>query len=162
MILYHGTNQEIEKPYVKFSKNYLDFGKGFYLTTYKEQAEKWALRKAIRGSGEAVIHVYELDGKVLENYKVLHFTEDNKEWLEFICNCRNGSTEYMQYDVIMGSVADDDVFKTVDMYFKGIWEVERALQELRYYKLNDQICITSQIVLDQCLKKIDVYKVVGK
>ena len=46
MILYHGTNKEIQKADVSFSKNYLDFGKGFYLTTYKEQAEKWALRKA--------------------------------------------------------------------------------------------------------------------
>lgn len=27
---------------IKFSKKYLDFGRGFYITTYKEQAEKWA------------------------------------------------------------------------------------------------------------------------
>ena len=48
MILFHGTTEIIEKPNVSFSKNYLDFGKGFYLTTYQKQAEKWALRKALR------------------------------------------------------------------------------------------------------------------
>lgn len=45
MILYHGTNKEIRKADVSFSKNYLDFGKGFYLTTYKEQAENGLLEK---------------------------------------------------------------------------------------------------------------------
>ena len=47
MILFHGTTEIIEKPNVSFSKNYLDFGKGFYLTTYQKQAEKWALRKSL-------------------------------------------------------------------------------------------------------------------
>jgi len=54
MILYHGTNLEIQKPNIDYAKSYLDFGKGFYLTTYKEQAEKWALRKALRKGREAV------------------------------------------------------------------------------------------------------------
>ena len=48
MILFHGTTEIIEEPNVSFSKSYLDFGKGFYLTTYQKQAEKWALRKALR------------------------------------------------------------------------------------------------------------------
>lgn len=39
MILFHGTIEIIEKPNVSFSKSYLDFGKGFYLTTYQKQAE---------------------------------------------------------------------------------------------------------------------------
>ena len=39
MILFHGTTEIIEKPNVSFSKSYLDFGKGFYLTTYQKQAE---------------------------------------------------------------------------------------------------------------------------
>ena len=58
MILYHGTNQEIVKPSVEFSKRYLNFGKGFYLTTYQEQSEKWALRKAARLGGKPIVNVY--------------------------------------------------------------------------------------------------------
>ena len=30
-----------------FSKKYLDFGKGFYVTTFQSQAEKWAKRKCL-------------------------------------------------------------------------------------------------------------------
>ena len=52
------------------------------------------------------------------------------------------------YDVIIGSVANDDVFKTVDMYFRGLWDKEKALEELRYYKTNNQICIVNHKVLE--------------
>lgn len=37
MIVYHGTTMVLEKPNVVFSKDYLDFGKGFYVTMYREQ-----------------------------------------------------------------------------------------------------------------------------
>jgi len=36
MIVYHGTTEMIVKPDVDYSKRYLDFGKGFYLTTFEE------------------------------------------------------------------------------------------------------------------------------
>lgn len=48
MILYHGTTEVIKHPDISFSKDYLDFGKGFYLTSFQKQAEKWAMRKALR------------------------------------------------------------------------------------------------------------------
>lgn len=41
MIVYHGTTIVLKEPDVAFSKEYLDFGKGFYVTTYQEQAERW-------------------------------------------------------------------------------------------------------------------------
>ena len=36
------------------------------------------------------------------------------------CACRKGDNIYKNYDIIIGAVANDDVFKTVDMYFRGI------------------------------------------
>ncbi len=48
MIVYHGSSLEIIKPEISYSKAYLDFGRGFYVTTFRSQAEKWALRKSIR------------------------------------------------------------------------------------------------------------------
>jgi len=38
------------------------------------------------------------------------------------------------------------------MYFKGIWEEDRAMQELKYYKKNDQICVVNQDVINTYLK----------
>ena len=45
MIVYHGSNVIVDSPDVEHSFRTLDFGKGFYVTTVKEQAERWARRK---------------------------------------------------------------------------------------------------------------------
>ena len=39
MIVYHGSTEMIKVPDIEHSKKYLDFGKGFYVTTYQEQAK---------------------------------------------------------------------------------------------------------------------------
>lgn len=158
MIVYHGTTEVIEKPDVKNSKKYLDFGKGFYLTTYESQAQKWALRKSMRQNKDAVVNIYELKEE-WDGFKVLSFEEENEKWLEFVCACRRGENLNADYDIIIGNVADDDVFKTVDMYFRGLWDKQKVLEELRYYKMNNQICLVSQNAIDQLLTYKDAYEV---
>ncbi|MFI3214030.1 MAG: DUF3990 domain-containing protein [Eubacteriales bacterium] len=150
MIVYHGSTQIIKNPDIKFSKNYLDFGKGFYLTTYENQARQWAIRKGSRQGKVGIINEYEL----LECWKelnVLSFENENEQWLEFVCACRKGEPRNQEYDIVIGNVADDDVFKTVDMYFRGLWSKKKVLDELRYYKMNDQICIVNQEIIDKVL-----------
>lgn len=36
MIVYHGSYCEIKYPNIKFSRDALDFGKGFYVTSIEE------------------------------------------------------------------------------------------------------------------------------
>ena len=72
---------------------------------------------------------------------------------------RNGGFNMKEYDIIIGNVADDDVFKTVDMYFRGLWNKEKVLNELRYYKMNNQICIVKQEALDCLLTFQKAYEV---
>lgn len=158
MRIYHGTTVVIENPDVKHSKRYLDFGKGFYLTTYESQAKKWALRKAMRKNTEAIVNIYELDEN-WDGLRVLSFEEENDKWLDFVCACRKGEELNRDYDIIIGNVADDDVFKTVDMYFRGLWDKEKVLNELRYYKMNNQICIVNQETIDKILTYVDYYEV---
>lgn len=158
MIVYHGTTEIIEKPDVNHSKKYLDFGVGFYLTTYEEQAKKWAIRKGMRQEKIPVVNEYELNEQ-WEGYRVLSFEEENEKWLEFVCACRRGENLNKDYDIIIGSVADDDVFKTVDMYFRGLWDKHKVLEELRYYKMNNQVCIVNQNTLNQLLTYKKSYEV---
>lgn len=160
MIVYHGTTEIIKNPNIAHSKKYLDFGKGFYLTSYKSQAEKWALRKSLRREKEAVVNVYELK-EDLSTYKVLSFNGETEQWLDFVCACRKGEEINQNYDIVIGSVANDDVFKTVDMYFRGLWDKEKVLKELRYYKMNDQICIVNQKTLDAVLRFKEVFEVMN-
>ena len=158
MIVYHGTTEVIEKPDIKHSKKYLDFGKGFYLTSFENQAKKWALRKGLRQEKQAIVNVYELRDN-LKDYRVLTFNKENEQWLDFVCACRKGEEINQDYDIIIGNVANDDVFKTVDMYFRGLWDKEKVLNELRYYRMNDQICIVNQKTLDAVLKFEKSYEV---
>ena len=132
MIVYHGTTEIIKTPDVLHSKGYIDFGPGFYVTTYEEQAKKWAARKGMRQNKEAIVNVYYMEEK-LDEYKVLSFENEND--------------------------ANDDVFKTVDMYFRGLWDKKKVLEELRYYKRNDQICIVNQSTLNKILTYQKSYKV---
>lgn len=61
MIVYHGSTEIVEKPDVKHSCRRLDFGIGFYVTTVREQAERWARRKAdIRGEKSAIVNIYQM------------------------------------------------------------------------------------------------------
>ena len=61
MIVYHGSSVVVEHPDVLHSYHPLDFGKGFYVTTVYEQAERWARRKAsLLGTGKAVVNQYQL------------------------------------------------------------------------------------------------------
>ena len=54
MIVYHGSTEIIKSPDVVHSKKYLDFGRGFYITTFENQAKKWAVRKGMRQEKNAI------------------------------------------------------------------------------------------------------------
>ena len=161
MTVYHGGIVEIKNPDIDHSKNYLDFGKGFYVTAYSKQAERWAIRKHMRsGKGCSIVNVYELKD-VFSGFRVLEFRdpEDDEKWLDFVCACRDGKDEYKNYDIIIGGVANDDVFKSVDMYHRGIWDKQRTLQELKYFKKNNQIVFINQKAIDELLIFSSSYKV---
>jgi hypothetical protein len=158
MKIFHGSSQIIEKPVTGYSRANLDFGQGFYLTSYQEQAERWARRKALRASGSAIINIYELT-EDYDEFRLLEFEEDDKEWVDFVCACRRGQDDYKQYDLIIGSVANDKVYAAVDMYYKGLWDIERTLAALRFYEMNDQICIINQQIIDEKLIFTGSYEV---
>ena len=62
---------------------------------------------------------------------------------------------WRNYDYVEGGVADDRVIDTVNMYIQGFISQERALQNLRYLKPNNQICILNQDMLESHLKFTD-------
>lgn len=150
MMLYHGSTVEVARPDPRRSRKNLDFGQGFYLTSYKEQAERWAKRKAAFEGAQAVVSAYDFAND-LSGFKVLRFGESDADWVEFVCDCRRGGDSYLGYDVIVGCVADDKVYEAVNMYFRGLWSMEATLDALRFYDKNDQYCFTSQAAIDALL-----------
>lgn len=158
MIIYHGSTIEIQNPDVIHSKRNLDFGPGFYLTTIRDQAERWALRKALRLRAAAVVSVYNID-ETRTGFREKVFAKNDREWVEFVCACRRGGDVFKQYDVVIGGVANDKVYTVVDMYYRGIWDIDRTLSELRFYEYNDQICFLNQQLIDKHLSFDESYEV---
>lgn len=58
--------------------------------------------------------------------------------LDFILTCRSGA-DSTDYDIVIGGVANDKVFNTVELYFDGLIDKYEAIRRLRYDKPNLQI-----------------------
>ncbi len=156
MTVYHGSVDIVKNPDINHSYRPLDFGKGFYVTTVEEQAKKWARRKAnIMSTEKGIINVFSMSEN-WDDFKVKTFDDDLNEWIDFVCACRDGSLDYKKFDIIFGKVADDKVFRVVDMFHQGIWDKERALKEIKVYDTYDQIAFINQEAIDSLLK-FDTY-----
>jgi hypothetical protein len=156
MILYHGSYLSVEKPDLSYSRNNVDFGKGFYTTPLHEQAVKWSERfKKHHGSG--IVSAYELDeNTVRKNTSILEFDTYSGEWLDFIVTCRRGKNIGSDADIIIGGVANDRVFNTLQLFFKGLIKDDEAIRRLRYEKPNIQYCFRNQSVIDTYLNFISM------
>lgn len=150
MILYHGSTLKVENPSLIKCRPNTDFGRGFYTTTSREQAEKWAKLKQQRaGKGVAVISEYEIDDLIFErtDLMVFQFTKPDKEWLDFVYNNRKG-LQSTNFDIVFGPVANDRLFVTITLYEQGILTAEAAIAQLKTHLLFDQISFNSQKIID--------------
>ena len=142
MLLYHGSTMAVRKPIARRGRGKTDFGKGFYTTTSREQAEKWAQIKRDRMGDEAhaIVSVFELDDAVLNNpaYHTRHFDGATAEWLEFVVGNRRGEVHH-NFDLIMGPVANDKLYATITLYENGILDANAAIEQLNTHQLFDQL-----------------------
>ena len=154
LTLYHGSTHRVEHPLVSLGRQNLDFGQGFYLTTYREQAVQWALRQQIlRRSDVAWLNEYRLDMDKVNagKYKQRYLEGYNQEWLEFNAASRHGETPWRGYDLIQGGVANDKVVDAVEAYLAGLADVEHTLNKLSFAQPNNQLCLLNQQLIDDCL-----------
>lgn len=149
MKVYHTSTIPIEHPDTLHSREGLDFGKGFYVTRLKEQAVHYAERFFKFGK-KAYLSSFEYNPS--PNLKTKTFDSYNEEWLDFIISCRKGEDRYLQYDVVIGGVADDKVIRTIDLFVAGMITREIALERLVYEKPTHQICFISQASIDMGLR----------
>lgn len=139
MIVYHGSNMVVEQPKLIEQNRFLDFGYGFYTTTNQAQAENFAQKVILRRGGKPVLNVYEFDETVQNStLKVMRFSAPDEAWLNFVSAHRNGMYDGEQYDLIVGAVANDDVYRTLQVYAAGLLTKEQALEALKAKKLYDQ------------------------
>ena len=140
MILYHGSNTKIEKIDLSKCRPYKDFGKGFYLTEIREQAEKMASRTAHIYDGEPIVTEFEFDESALSKLSVKQFDGPNEEWALFVL--ANRSKEHEQpthsYDIVIGPVADDDIAQLFRNFNDGFISLTMLVEGLKYKKVSSQ------------------------
>jgi hypothetical protein len=157
LTVYHGSTIQVSSPIAKAGRVNLDFGQGFYITDIKEQAERWALRIGRQIQGTPMLNIYELDiERTKEKYRYLKFSKYDWEWLDFIVKSRKGEKPWATYDAVEGGVANDRVIDTVEAYMNGMMTVEMALGQLGQHQPNNQFCLLSQSLIDECLHFISV------
>ena len=161
--LYHGSFAIVEQPIASKGRRCLDFGQGFYLSSLRHQAERWAqlvTERKVR-NGIPQLNIYCFDDGLAQQMQCrwLRFESYNLQWLDYVVACRAGETIFSQYDIVEGGVANDNVIDTVEDYTMGIITAEQALGQLRYKPVNHQLCIISQEVINRCLHFVEAVAV---
>ena len=159
MKLYHGSNVEVRKPSLLRSRKNTDFGRGFYTTTQKEQAEHWTSIKIDRArKGRRVVSVFDVDDELLSNHelRIREFHGPDEAWLNFVVDCRKGIEH--DYDLVFGPVANDKVFTVVNLYESGVLDAPAAISELKAYKTYNQLSFHTPRVIN-ALRFVESYVV---
>lgn len=142
MTVYHGGYQAVEDPEIRVGRNTKDFGNGFYCTIIKEQAERWARRYQTK-----VVSVY--DVRLNSNLNIKEFANMSEEWLDFIVSCRSGKDH--DYDVVIGAMADDQIYNYVSDYIDGSITREQFWVLAKFKYPTHQIVFCTEAAL-KCLE----------
>ena len=149
MIVYHGTTLRIERPRIVRSEIGRDFGFAFYTTDIKEQAERWATRRAKieerrkKTPCGAVVNMYEWN-RDLNGLSYHAFPEPSMEWLEMVMRCRSDIDYQHGFDIVEGKIANDNVGETISFVMQGIMRKEDAVERLMFAKINNQIAFCTE------------------
>jgi len=146
MILYHGSNIEIQQINLTMCRPYKDFGQGFYLTTIKQQAIKMAQRVSRIYGGIPIVTIYEyINDRDGLNMKT--FDKPTESWARFVLNNRNRNFENFndlecnhdnKYDIVIGPIANDDLALLFRQFSTGLISIEILKKEMEYKQLTDQ------------------------
>ena len=165
IILYHGSYLIVENPNLDFCNAYKDFGKGFYLTTDKKQAERFAVivsRK--KGTTTKFVNIYEFTYS--NELSLKEFIYPDKEWFRFVCSNRSKKCSKLNpltkdNDIYIGKIADDNTAIVINNFINGVYgsinnekTMNFAIKLLKTNKLTNQFCFKN----DKSLKHLKFIK----
>lgn len=162
-ILYHGSEQIIEKPQFGKGARTNDYGRGFYCTENIELAKEWACSKNTNGFANQ----YELD---MTGMSVLNLTSSEYHilnWLAILADNRTywerssiseQAKKYLQenflieigdYDIIIGYRADDSYFSFAQDFVANAISLQQLDKAMHLGKLGEQVVLKSQKAFEQ-------------
>ncbi len=149
MILYHGTDVEIDRIDLQMCMPFKDFGQGFYTTTVRKHAENMAFRRAYRNNTQPLVHAYSFDKTHLErgDLQVLLFPKPTEAWALFVMNNRIRNPDQHQiahsnrdnrYDIVVGPIADDAMVARFREYALGRMDLKTMAKEMEFKEFTVQ------------------------
>ena len=163
--VYHGSYTEVKLPKLDKCKNGKDFGKGFYTTTDRKQAVKFAGLIAERNNNSyGVLNEYILTD--VDGLSFFEFENTDLNWLNCVVGNRRKkfghlAEKWIDYDVLSGKVANDDTSTVINAYLLGIYgEIgsdnagKTAISNLESENLKNQLCFRTE----KALKKLKFVK----
>ena len=153
MILYHGSNKQFEDIDLTKAKAGKDFGKGFYLTTNKEQATTWATRNP---NQQGYLYIFQVNNDSIltdfSKYKIRILTSYNKEWADYVSLCRYEFYESGD-DIVYDRMADSRyqvLTNAIEEYYFNLIDLEEFLSYAQFANLEfDQYCFKTQAAIKQ-------------
>lgn len=137
MILYHGTNQDLERIDLSKSKPNKDFGRGFYLSADYGQALDMARVKVDQLEvGSPVVQSYDIVDEAWQKLRAFRFREYSEDWAKFILLNRNNplKSPAHDYDVVIGPIANDRVGVQLWKYENHAIDLPTLVRNLQYLK----------------------------
>jgi hypothetical protein len=164
-LYYHTSYTPVRVVDLTRCKRGSDFGRGFYVTSSRQQAERFvnaAIRKSRRDLDHGSITTYRLAGTT--GVDCLEFATADAEWLHCVCAHRRGFATAMArwdgHDILAGKVANDDTNATIAVYLAGGYgdvgspdAVATALRLLKPDVLADQMCLRTPAAVE-CLEYV--------
>ena len=157
MKVYHGSYIKIDKIDLSKSKPNKDFGKGFYVTKFRNHAEEWAKIIGEKHGTDGFVSEFEFSENEFTKSicKIKRFNAYNEDWLDFVVANRDKNNETAHdYDIVIGPVANDKVQNTLRLYLKGKISKEKFLKMLTYHEETHQICFCTLNSL-QTIDRVD-------
>lgn len=167
MMLYHGTNIDIQSIDLASCRPYKDFGRGFYTTDILQQAQKMAKRVARIYGGNPIVNMYEIADNYMENsgLNTLDFGRiPSERWAVFVMNNRSrtftdfGSPDCnfdYKYDIVAGPIADDDMAVLFRQYQNRLISLEVLLNGMTFRETTSQYSFHTERAI-RLLRKVGV------
>ena len=128
------------------SKDKRDFGRGFYTTTLREQAEDWAKALFDRYRGDGIL-IYEAELELSDNLAVKTYDKLSEEWLLMVQKNRTLGGLQHKFDIVQGPVANDKTARTIALYIAGIINANEAIERLQYNQISNQVSLHTPAAL---------------
>lgn len=166
MLLYHGSYCTVTKPDLSICKQNRDFGRGFYLTSDKQQAMSFIKTSYYRDkqylvSSSCCGFVSVFQYHPVDGIDIHTFDDANESWFKAVTAHRRPQQHpeiinlYQKYDIIAGKIANDKTNAVILAYLSGLYgqmgskrAIYIAISLLNPEKLTDQFCFRTPKALD--------------